>query len=476
MATIRLWSDFIKRKNSTKQPDNNDSIEVSAKLKEAVSLDSPTFIVNIEYASYNYCQYDDHYYYIDDIVILTNSIIEIHCSKDLLATYKSNIQATSAYVLYHSHNNTEISDSRLSTKTTKTLLSSSGHFDTLGSGTSATAAVILNVVGKNAVASYATTQETAKSIISNFNNWFDNDISDYALDPKGSVFADILNCTSFMCKCLWYAVKQFMATGKASDSIKSALVIPLPVSALSGTNANIQLGNYDTDVNALEIANRIFADGCSVNIPWQATDWRRNSPYHELYLYIPYIGLITLSPSDLVGASTLHVSVIVDVTTGDAIFTVYVEGADQFIGQYNTNLAASFAIGSSNVTPVSKGIAIGSVAAAIATKGTSRIIAATAGFNALENNLSGHPATVSANSGGASLGLTDAVVCYSIYHDTVAEPNSLSATIGTPTNAVMSLSGISGYVQTLAASVNMSGHGTDKDEVNNLLDGGVYIE
>ena len=89
MANIRLWSGFVKRKNSTKQPNDSDSIVVSAKLKETVSIETPIFIVNIAYKDYNYCQFEHHYYFIDDIFIITNSVIEVHCTKDLLATYKS---------------------------------------------------------------------------------------------------------------------------------------------------------------------------------------------------------------------------------------------------------------------------------------------------------------------------------------------------------------------------------------------------
>jgi hypothetical protein len=63
-----------------------------------------------------------------------------------------------------------------------------------------------------------------------------------------------------------------------------------------------------------------------------------------------------------------------------------------------------------------------------------------------------------------------------VFHDTNVAPSSVSAVIGTPTNAVKSLTGLTGYVETRNFSV--SGAMTDREraDINRLMDGGVYIE
>ena len=325
--------------------------------------------------------------------------------------------------------------------------------------------------------------------MSHLDNWFDNagsytsDGSGIKKDLNDSIFSwssieDSIK--SYLQETLFFW-KQWFSTGKVADNLRSAYVLPLPVSAISGNAHHIKLGQYTSQAQGIRVYDRVFSDGCDVTIPWQSiTDWRRNSPYMELYLYIPYVGLIALSTSDLMGDTSIHVSVSIDVTCGDAIFTVYT-GTNRFIGQYTANMAAPFAIGSSN-TPITSQVntlvgASVAGAAAIASGGTTAALAAlTGGTLSLANDISGHPSCIGSNMGGAVLGLTDQVVLYSIFHDTTVTPSSVSAVKGTPYNGVMSLSGVSGYVQAAGASVEMPGFGNDKDIVNNYLNGGIYIE
>lgn len=483
MATINAYSGFSKRKNSTKQPTGSGTV-ITATLKDDTSMVQPAFILAGDHFSYNYIQFAGRYYFVDDVISLHNGLCEVQCSIDVLATYKSAIQASSAHVIYYTHSNTEISDRRLSTKTTKTLSIQEGVFDTLGSGTGTNYAVVLNVVAENICGAYAVDKDDAASILSDLTNWINDDQNGAKLhgDPSDPVYTwlSIEESIRSFFKGIEFFFKQWFASGKVADNLKSAYIMPLPVSAFSGNTDKVYLGKYKSDVEGIKIYDRIFSDGCSVTIPWQANDWRRNAPYHELYLYIPYIGLIALAPSDLIDDTTINVSVSIDVTCGDAIFTVYT-GTERFIGQYTANMAAPFAIGTSNVQvtqQVNTLIAASAAAVgAIASGGTTLAIGTvSAGAVSLANNIGGHPSCIGSNMGGAVLGLTDKVVCYSIFHDTSVSPGSVSQIIGTPYNGVMSLSGISGYVQTADASVEVAGYGNEKDQINNYLNGGIYIE
>lgn len=482
MATATAWAGFSKRKNSTKQPSATGT-SITLTLKDDTSIMQPIFVFGGNYFTYNYIQFAGRYYYVDDVVSLHNGLVEVHCNVDLLATYKAAIQASSQYVLYYTHNNTEICDKRLATKTTKTLDINTGSFDILGNGTGTNYAVIVNTIGDGSCDSYAISQSDARTLLSNLDNWFnDDDDSGMVTDLDDGIFdwSDVeSSIKSFLQETLFFW-KQWFATGKVSDNLRSAYILPLPISAISGNSHHVHLGQYTSDVEGIRVYDRIFSDGTSVTIPWQASDWRRNSPYHGIYLYIPYVGLINLSASDLVGDTTLNISVSIDVTCGDAIFTVYT-GTNRFIGQYTANMAAPFAIGTSNV-PITGQIntVVGATiagAAAIASGGGAAVLAAmTGGTLSLANDIAGQPSCIGSNMGGAVLGLTDQVVCYTVFHDTTVSPGSVSAVKGTPYNGVMSLSGVSGYVQTAGASVEVAGYGNEKDMINNYLNGGIYIE
>lgn len=482
MATANYYS-FSKRRNSTAQPTGTGT-QIDVTLKGGCDLLAPIFVLNMSsIPSFNYISFQGRYYFVTGIKSVRQDLWEISCEVDVLASWKTYIQAAHPYVLFYTHSNTEICDRRLSTKTTKTTQINTGAFDILGNGSGSNYAVIVNTIGEGACDSYAMSQSDARTLLSNLDYWFDEyDESGMVTDLDDGIFdwSDVpAAIKSFLQETLFFW-KQWFATGKVADNLRSAYVLPLPVAAISGNTHHVHLGQYTSEVEATRVYDRIFSDGASVTIPWQASDWRRNAPYHELYLYIPYVGLITLSPSDLMGDTTINVSVSIDVTCGDAVFSVYT-GSNRFIGQYTANMAAPFAIGSSNTpvtsqinTVVGAGIA---TAAAIASGGSAAVLGAmTGGALSLANDISGQPSCIGSNMGGAVLGLTDNIVCYSIFHDTTVSPSSISAEKGTPYNATLSLANISGYVQTAGASIAGNMTKTEQDQINELMDGGIYIE
>ena len=129
--TITAYT-FSKRSNSTKQPDTSGT-DFSVSLKAATSYENPTFILNYSGTfEYNYMQWGSWYYFVTSVTQLRNDLLEINCKLDVLATFKSEIGATNAFVLYDTAANTEVVDRRLSTKTTKTVTSAVGTFTTIG--------------------------------------------------------------------------------------------------------------------------------------------------------------------------------------------------------------------------------------------------------------------------------------------------------------------------------------------------------
>jgi len=481
MPTINLWNNFTKRKRSTKQPAGAPDTVVTAALKEPTSLKNPTFVLAGDYFAANYAQFNGAYYFIDDCVSVHNGLCELHCSKDVLATYKSAIQAASAYVLYYSHNNVEIVDKRLSTKTAITTQVNSETFHNLGTGES----YMLTAVGVDRTSIFACDKADIDALftattLTTIQNAYDTE----ANNIKSAVAAVTAGNVQDMMKQLyeiWFDA--MIAMSKVSSGItyasdaqkfaKNCFVLPIAKGNIGGSQETVWLGKFESNAKGNKGFGRIVYDSATVSIPWQATDWRRNAPYHELYLYIPYIGLIGLPASELIGVTNLTVNAAIDTYSGVASFVVNADNGT-VVGQYSTNIAAPYAVGSSNINVVAAGASIVAGVAAVAS-GVGISAAVMAGLG-LVNNIKPFDSSITGNGGSAGQGLGNTVKCISVFHDTTVTPSSVSAVQGTPYNGVMSLSGISGYVQTSNASINITGYSGDKDEVDSLLNGGIYIE
>ena len=100
----------------------------------------------------------------------------------------------------------------------------------------------------------------------------------------------------------------------------------------------------------------------------------------------------------------------------------------------------------------------------------------TMGINGITNNLTGMPTTCGNNVGSASLGLSQSAQLFCVYHDTNVTPSSVTSAIGTPTMAVKSLSGLSGYCECRNASVSAPAESGILDKINGYLNEGFFIE
>ena len=493
MATLNVWNNFSKRKNSTKQPTGAADLSFDVKLKEETSLANPSFIVSGDRFTANYAQYGGVYYYIDDIVSLHNGLCEIKCSKDVLATYKTNIKAASVYVLYYSHSNSEIVDHRLSTKTTIAIDSDTETFNNLGTGESYMLTVIAsdslgNMGGDGGTCVFACDQNDINALFTDqLLTVIKNDF-DQVVDGVQQTFDGITSGNVFdIIKGMVDANYTLMMSGQdvtntilycddVQKFIKHCYVLPIAPVNIGGTSKPIRVGKWNTNSSGRKGFPRILHDSATVAIPWQASDWRRNAPYHEIYLYIPYIGLIELPASEIIGVANITVNASIDTYSGVTTFVVNASNG-AVLGQYSTNIAAQYAVGSSNISLVQAGASIVASAAAITAGAVSGNVAAiTGGALGLVNPIKPLDSSIGSNSGAAGMGLGNTVKCFTVFHDTTVSPGSVSAVKGTPYNGVMSLSGVSGYVQTAGASVDLPGFGPDKDEVNSFLNGGIYIE
>ena len=100
MIDIYLYN-FKKRLNSTKQPAISAGLKVSCVLKQPTNEYAPHFILDgISTFGYNYLSWGDRYYFIEDVTVLSNTRDEIICKLDPMATFKTEIGNTKAFIEY----------------------------------------------------------------------------------------------------------------------------------------------------------------------------------------------------------------------------------------------------------------------------------------------------------------------------------------------------------------------------------------
>lgn len=481
MATVSFGT-FSKRRNSTKQP-SGLSDQRDCKLKETTSVDHPTFIVTGNNFHYNYALWDGRYYFIRDIRSAHNGLTEIDCEIDVLATYKSAILGTTAYVLYDSVSNTEIPDRRLPIKTTKSVQASSAACPLVPDS----GCYILSLTGAhNSTGVYKCSQSELAALIDDV-AYINDNLFDFPSPPSppsyntadsmqaiaeniGTAFQTLVGNIIYLRDCIKFTVSQFFGSGNVTENIRQCIFIPFNRGTTYGQNT-IYLGTFETQQSMAKLNTDTIHTSTSVNIPWQASDFRRRSPYTEIYLYLPYIGMTKLSSENLVGQTSLSVSYDLAMRDGSLICTV--KSGNQVLGQYSGNVGVSVPVGMSNISMPKAAQAVIGAAAAIATKNPAGVGMAALDFgDAVTPNYS----CIGGLDGMASIAADQNITCYTVFHDTVVAPNTALSAVGSPTNAPKSLSGLTGFVQCLDAHVEADAMGEELAEIDSFLNSGIFIE
>lgn len=488
---IHLFS-FTKRSNSTGRPATS-GWSVDVLLKEETSILRPSFLLKhdplepAEVYDYNYvfCQEFERYYHITNIEAVRNDLWRIDCDVDVLASWKTHIQAANAFVAYSTTlGNAQIIDRRLSVSTPKVLATESAAFPTFGYCTNGTKAVILTVTGKARIGHYCVNTGVAQNILNSISTWMDG--IDVLPFTPGQGLSAVIDGLQYIGDCLTRFARQFVSTGNAAENITNAISIPIPWGTPVGTNAEIVLGQFETGMygNFIAETDRTLNDFCRLPIPWQTADFRRQSPYTQIIVYCPFIGYVNISPAQVMGDTAIQVSVDLDIFTGDAIFTLRGVTADatpqyHVIGQYAINVAGAFPIGRSMQTPLSIGTSVIQEGTGLVQTVSGNVpMGVSNTIQGIVGAMQEQPTTIVSGGGSAFMSMPDRRICYlyMIYHDTNVSPASVNQVIGRPTMEVSAMNVFSGYVETRGFSVSGPMTERERTEINGLMDGGVYIE
>lgn len=457
---VHLYS-FSKRRNSTKRP-SGDGHTVELFFKGPTSYRSFNAQIRESRMPYNYMEWGGWYYWIEDIVSEANNLFSFRCVLDELATYKDAILNTSAFIEYDTSTNLELPDGRIPPKVTPVVKMNSTE---LTRDLDRTGTCIVTVMGEKTVGSYPISATQAAGLLNNLSDWTDKGMPESSGDDIVSVFQNFIEQ-------LQWQGKQAIGTGSAPDKLRMCVWLPWKVTG--DVSEKIHLGYYDTGITSTRIVNRNITYSKKIAIPWNFSDWRRNMPYTELYLYLPFVGTIHLNASNFIGYSELLVTCCLDKITGDISYMVRTSDLGEIVGTYGASTGVLMPIGSSNAD-LNKEVTqlIGAVSSAA--MGNAAGIAS--GMLGALTSLIPNQTTIGGLSGCSTNYVAfQTIYCYTVSHDTIADPASITSVMGTPYMKVDRIGNHSGYVQTHGASVSADALSGVLDAINSRLDGGVYIE
>lgn len=461
---VTFYKNFSKRVNSTKTP--NSGTDLTCYLKDECSVLNPVFLIDGINLEYNYCKFNNRYYFITDITLSNNNIYEISCSVDVLATYKTSIGSYTAFV--------ERAASSYDTLVTDNMITSSNDITamnttTVNMPTAPGDVYMVPVFGRDGVYQYIFSSLQDASVFFNTgdNITIDgNSVSTFdwlqAIGNAGWVFAGS-DVTSYM-----------------GDMVYMPYLPPSPGTPYIGTNDiafgftkfsyNMPVGMYK--FNVLDNTKNYYKFTATLTDPGNIySDFRAYDPRFSQYkIYLPGCGIYDINSGDA-GKKDLKIDVTMDWLTTAVTYRIYHNSGSnvaQFEGMFGCGVPAMgakldvFGILQDTVSGVGAVMnddALGAVKSVVSV-----------GQKVAEPQ-------VNARSSGAGNGATLKNFPNIIYTCKNFESKDLPAAVaGRPLYQNTTLSTLSGFIRCGAASVSIAGFDSEKEQVNNYLNSGFYYE
>lgn len=246
--------------------------------------------------------------------------------------------------------------------------------------------------------------------------------------------------------------------------------------ATSGSQ-NIKVGYLDSGVSAKVVSNQYTTIDCgTVRLSEQFHNVFDYSPYTEVSLYLPFIGIVNINVSDVM-RSSIHIVYHVDVLSGACLAEVKVtrDSAGGTLYQYAGNASVTLPISSGSYMGIVSAVAgvAGGIAGTIASGGAALpLIASSAGamFNA--HTRVEHSGGFSGNAGAMGGKIPYLIISRPQtemadgFENYIGYPSNFTATIGTCT----------GFIKVIECHIeNTTATNSELTEINTMLQEGVIV-
>lgn len=462
--SVTLYT-FSKRLNSTKKPPAKGGFTVQAVLKDNTSVIRPELEVVENVTSYNYAYIPafSRYYFVQD-VIWEKGIWRVVLSEDVLASYKTVIGDTTAYILRcATFQDPTIIDSLYPTVVGVENTSSVGSWDwvnpDLDKGTYVVGLVNNNDTVAGGVAYYALTGAEMAAfrayMLGSIQSW--DQITDFA----GDVAKAFIDPFQYVVSCLWF---------------------PVPVPAVEDATP-LGFGFWSTpELTGHKLVSTTSTQTLSLKRPKRPHNedlvYLRYPPFAEYYAVADPWGVIPLDGNKIV--DDVLFTATFDFVTGKGIlrieakvgedtrnYRLLYEGQAQVgvtiqLSNVTFNYEKSFS-GLSGALSAAAGGLISGIASAFSGSGIASSMEAS---NSILN-------TTGTNSGMAAIGLGHFVALKANYFSQVAYDK---ADNGSPLCQHRKISDCTGYVKVENGAINFSALEPEKKMVKEFLEGGFYYE
>lgn len=245
----------------------------------------------------------------------------------------------------------------------------------------------------------------------------------------------------------------------------------------TGGSQNIKVGYLDSGVSAKVVSNQYTTIDCgTVRLSEQFHNVFDYSPYTEINLYLPFIGIVNINVSDVM-RSVIHIVYHVDVLSGACLAEVKVtrDSAGGTLYQYAGNASVTLPISSGSYMGIVSAVAgvAGGIAGTIASGGSALpLLASSAGamFNA--HTRVEHSGGFSGNAG--AMGGKIPYLIISRPQTEMAE--GFENYIGYPSNFTATIGSCNGFVKVLECHLeNINATKSELEEIDSILKEGVII-
>lgn len=458
--TITLYENFSKRENSTKRP--TEGTEKSIALKNGTSIINPTFVLSgVPNMNWNYVKWEDNYYYIIDIILSHNTVWEIDCRLDVLATFKTEIGNYSPYVMRSASSydlnmfdslyptKLERSSAAVSTAYNPTILESELGYYVLGvlgrGGTQ-----LFYLLPNAAFADLCNALFPQVDGLSNIVDWMSSTVS----EALAGGLANIMQYITY----IKYVPFSFSRVASLFTSTHTVNIGPFSVHIDLDVRKGTSYKVYDAPTHTFAITRPNTDRG----------KWVAAEPFTTYYLTAGPFGLIRLNSQQIAYNGSIAVKIYAEPLSGNMTLVIS-DGTSQEV-RYTSNVAIDVKTGGAtlNTTGLATSAATGLLSAAVGNP----IGAAASIISAVTNTL---PTPV--QQGGSYSGINpmfnESWNIYAIHYDPTEE--NLEE-FGRPLCKVKQIKTLSGFVQCANASISIPGHSDEAMQINNALNGGFFYE
>lgn len=478
---VKLYTNFNKRANSTLQPDFSLGLEENVALKDGTSVEAPVLILqtgNFQNFTYCYIPTFDRCYYVDDIVSVSSYVWEIHLRLDVLATHRTKIGNYSGYCLRSSKQwDGRIIDTLYPLKAEKTNQMVTDKNPLNGASTSAIPDInggcfVVGIVGTGSgnfnfgsVRYYAFTRDNLNVLVTQLLTNVVTEGNGFSVeDMTLAIQKAIVDPMQFIKSCIWLPVDY--------NSISN--VIPggtLEVSGYTIRVTNKQLNNNPP--------SKMFTQQLTIPAhPYAATrGWYMNTePFTRAQLFYPPFGLFDLDTTCMVDASTLAISVYLDLITGQGTLRVGAEGDGKVLvyTKAQVGVPINLAQVTNDVIGMAAGVG-GGVVGMVAGGVSGNVLGLMGGLSTAIGSIVNamRPSVTTIGGNGCFSDLYGRIALHMQFY-TPAEEDLTNK--GRPLCAWKKVSDLGGYMEFMDADILINGFAGEQEQVRQYMQNGFFYE